>query len=212
MYILLGIVVVAAIAYFLFINFNFQIFLHQKKISSAFLKEFTKKVNGTYYKKAYFAKEHKIVSPKEYNSFNSRHKSSFSHCYNCITFSTQETHWELFFTLIKDNSVFSEIMYLRAFPKKVKLRSQANVERTFSRISVLANNKYLNDILDSSQVQEYISWLLQKDGEVLIVSQNALYFKSLVESRKMSVDKTMNSVKAMNAIKDRVYRKGILEY
>lgn len=212
MYFFVTIFIIIVIAYFLYLNFDVQVFLHRRKLRSSFIKSFTKEVNGKFYKRAFFAKNHKIVSKKEHNIYYARHKASFNTCYNCVTFKTQDASWELFFYLIKDGPVYSEIMSIRVFPNKVRIKSQGNVERTLSRVNVLTNNRYLTDLLEDEKSQEYLSWLLRKNDDNLLISHNTLHFKSFIKSKKMSVKKTLNSVKAINALKNIIYKKGVIEY
>lgn len=212
MFIFFAIFLLALIAFILYTNYDVQIYLHRKSIKSSQLQEFISQVNGKYYKKAYFAKNHKVITDKDHNMYYSRHRLSFSKCYNCVTFKTKDASWELFFSLVKDGAVYSEIMSIRVFPHGNRIRSEGTIEKNFSRIHVLTNSRYLTDLLEEETSQTYLNWLLHKNDDILLVSHNMLQYKTFVDSKELRSKKVLKSLKAIHAIKNIIYRKGVIEY
>lgn len=207
-----AIFILALIAFILYNNYDVQVYLHRKSLKTSELQDFISQVNGKFYKKAYFAKNHKLVTDKDHNIYYSRHRLSFSKCYNCVTFKTKDASWELFFSLVKDGAVYSEMMSIRVFPHGNRIRSEGTVEKNFSRVNVLTNSRYLTDLLEEDSSHTYLNWLLHKNDDILLISHNMLHFKTFVESKKLRSKKVMKSLKAIHAIKNIIYKKDVLEY
>lgn len=212
MFVFLAIFLLALIAFILYRNYGVQIYLHRKSLNSSQLKNFTSQVNGKFHKNAYFAKNHKVVTDKDRNIYYSRHRLSFSSCYNCVTFKTKDASWEVFFYLVKTGAVYSEIMSIRVFPHGNRIRSEGTIEKNFSRINILTNNRYLTDLLEEENSHSYLNKLLHKNEDILIVSHNMLQFKTFVDSKNSFSKKALKSVQSLHAIKNIIYRKGVIEY
>ena len=210
--ILLVIFLITLLFYISYTSFAFQVWRRRNKYKTLIMKEIAKKTKATYFPTAHFATSHKLVSRKGHKSFSRRHKIAFSECYNAITFKTPEANWELFFHLVKEGVSFSEIITIRAFSNKYKIRSEANVERVHSRLNSVANNKYLADILESKEVKTYLEWLLKKNGEILLVSHNNLHFKAFVDTEKLDEKRIMEMIKVINMIHKKIYKSDVLEY
>lgn len=209
---LIIIFVVSIVILLIYNSYTFQIFKHRRKLKKIFLDDFTRQVKGSFVGNGYFAVSHRVVQPSEYKSYSNRHKANFSFCYNVVTFKTPDAHWELFFHLIKDNLRFSEIMTVRTFPIDCKIKSEGNVEKSYSRLNILTNNRYLTGILESPDTKDYLKWLLRENGDILLISHNNLHFKAFLKNDKMSTMRVMDMIKAMNIIKNKIYKKDVIEY
>ncbi|MFW6008990.1 MAG: hypothetical protein ACOC16_01385 [Nanoarchaeota archaeon] len=199
------------IIYLIYKSYYFQFFYHKYRIKNDFIKSFQEIVKGKYYSDAYFGPSHKIISVHEYKSMSNKHKMNFSKCYNIITFKTPDIKWELYFYLIKDGMSFSEIFNLRAFPKDYKIKSEGNVEKSYSRINIFTNNRYLTKVLEK-QIYDDLEWLIRHNGDSLLISYNNLHFKASLKSEKLTKTRTLDMIKAMNNIKSGIYKKDLLEY
>jgi len=205
------IVVLIVLILFLYNTYFFQFFMHKMKIKKTFLEDFRKSTRGRFIDQAYFAPSHKIISNREFNSFTNKQKMNFSKCYNVITFKTGDVEWELFFHIIKEGLKFTEVLNLRAFPINASIKSEGNVERNYSRVNVFTNNHYLTNVLEVG-VNNDVLWLMRYDGDMLLISCNNLHFKAVVDCKKISLSRAMDMVKALNGIKQGIYRKDIIEY
>ncbi len=181
------------------------------RLRKTFLQDFKNNVKGSFYKEALFANSHKIISKKEYESFSHKYKVNFSSCYNIIKFKTQDAEWELFFHLVKENYGFQEILNIRVFPKDIKIKSEGNVEKSYSRLNVFTNNSYLTHILETDGL-DYLKWLIRYNGDILLISPNNLHFKAFNVSKKVSVERIMDMIKSINALKRNIYQKDVIEY
>ena len=199
------------IAYFLYKSYPFQFFYHKHRIKKLFIKDFKNKVRGRYSAKAYFAPSHKIISNSEYHASTNRQKVNFSECYNVIRFKTVDIDWEIYFNLIRDGSTFTEVFNLRAFSRNYKIKSEGNVEKSYSRINVFTNNSYLTQVLEK-QANDDLKWLVRYNGDILLISHNNLHFKAFLDAKHLSVSRVIDMVKAMNNIKSKVYKKDVIEY
>jgi len=198
---------------YLFYNaYFFQLYLHKYRLKSSFVNNFKNSVKGTFHDEGYFAMSHPFVSKEEFKSFSNRHKISFSKCYNMVLFKTSDANWELFFHLIKEGTVYSEIMTIRVFPKYLRIKSEGNIEKNYSRLNIFTNNRYLTSILESHASTDYLKWLIRHNGDILLVSHNNLHFKAFLTDKKLSEQRALDMIKALNGIKDLVYRKDVLEY
>jgi len=198
--------------YILFNSYSFQIFLHKRKLKRNFLDNFISKVKGKYYKRGHFAISHHFVSEEKFKTFSNRHKISFSKCYNIITFKTPDANWELFFHLIKEGLSYTEILTIRVFPKHNRIKSEGNVEKNYSRLNIFTNNRYLTQVLESSQSKDYLKWLIRHNGDILLISNNNIHFKAFLNSGVLSVERALDMVKSLNGLKNKIYRENIIEY
>ncbi len=197
--------------YFLYTSHFFQFYMHRYRVKSSFLNEFKGSVKGKFTKVAYFAPSHKIISKSEYNSLPNREKVNFSKCYNVITFKSTDVYWELYFHLVKEEITFIEVFNLRAFPIEYKIKSEGNVEKSYSRLNVFTNNHYLTEILEG-KANNNLKWLIRKNGDILLIGSNNLHYKAFLDSKKMTHERALDMVKAMNGIKHDIYKKDVLEY
>ena len=209
---LISIVLICVIGYFVYSSFYFQTLIYRKKLKKPFKEDFKIKVKGEFLSDAYFATSHRLVTPAEHNTYFQRHKVIFSKCYNVIRFKTQDAHWELFFHLVKDGAVFSEQMSLRVFPIKNRIKSEGNVEKNYSRLNIFTNNRYLTGILEESDTKDYLKWLIRHNEDILLISHNNLHFKAFINTNRLTVKRTMDMVKALNVIKNKIFRDDVLEY
>ncbi len=200
------------LAYVVYNSYGFQLFLHKRRVKKSFIDDFVSKVKGVYVSEAYFASAHRLVPKEEYKSYSNRQKLHFSKCYNVVTFKTQDASWEFFFHLVREGLKFSELMSLRVFPKHNKIRSEGNVEKNYSRLNIFTNNRYLTEILENQDTEDYLKWLIRHNGDILIISHNNLHFKIFLKGDRMSVDRLLDMVKAIHTIKNKIYRDNILEY
>lgn len=210
--ILLIIVLLSVLIYNLYNNFTFQVWIRRNKFKSNLLKGVAEKTKANYLPNAYFANSHKIISKREFKSFSRRHRIAFTQCYNALTFKTSDSKWEMFFYLVKEGIHFSEIIAIRAFPDKNKIRSEANIERIHSRLNTVANNRYLAEVLEGRDIKTYLEWLLKKNGEILLISHNNLHFKAFVDNENLTEKRVMEMIKVLNVIQRNIYRDDVIEY
>jgi hypothetical protein len=209
--ILFFLLIISIIFYFLYFSYSFQIFLHKARVKNSLLDDFKNNVKGSFYKQGLFANSHKIISKREYETYSNRYKGNFSECYNIIKFKTNDAHWELFFHLVKEDYGFQEILNIRVFPNDIKIKSEGNVEKSYSRLNVFTNNSYLTHILETDGL-DYLKWLIRYNGDIFLISPNNLHFKAFNVSKKVSVERIMDMIKSINAIKRSIYQKDIIEY
>lgn len=210
--VLLTIFVIFFTMYVFYSSYRFQRLLRQRSLNKNFLGDFLLSVKGNFRSRAYFAISHRVVMPEEYKSFSRKHRLSFSECYNIVTFKTPDANWEFFFHMVKEGVKYNEILNIRAFPKHNKIRSEGNVEKNYSRLNIFTNNRYLTGILESSDTRDNLKWILRNNGDILLVSGNNLHFKIFVDPKKITVNRVMDIIKAMNFIKNKIYRDDVLEY
>lgn len=178
-----------------------------------FIDKFVESVKGIYISKAYFAVSHRIVHVKSFKSFSNRQKVQFGMCYNVVTFKTPDANWELFFHLVKQSTLkYDEILTLRVFPINNRIKSEGNVEKTYSKLNIFTNNRYLTGILESNEVTDLLKWLIRCDEDILLISPNNLHFKAFLKNGKFSSTRAMDMIKAMNSIKNKIYKDNVLEY
>lgn len=210
--ILLLILLFSGIGYFIFSSYFIQSNIRKFNIKNSLIDDFKKKVLGKYFGSAYFGVSHRIVPKSEYNSFSNREKIHFSKCYNVITFKTPDANWELFFHLVKEGMVFSEIMTLRVFPKSIKIRSEGNVEKNFGKLNIFTNNKYLTNILEEEKIYNELNNILKKNEDILVISHNCIYLKTFFDSKDYNMKALLSLVKSMHVVKNKVFREGVMEY
>jgi hypothetical protein len=204
--------VLIVVGYFIYISFPFQTFLYKKKLQKTLKVGLSAAVKGEFIQDGYFAVSHKFVTPIEHKTYFQRHRASFSKCYNVLRFKTPDAHWEIFFHLVKDGSVFSEQMSLRVFPIKKRIKSEGNIEKNYSRLNIFTNNRYLTQVLENSETKDYLKWLIRHNEDILLISHNNLHFKAFIDTRKLSVKRTLDMIKAMNVVKSKIYRDDVIEY
>lgn len=209
---LLGIFLLLIIFFVIYNSYSFQVLLYRNRMKNSYIKDFASNVKGNFMSKGYFANTHKIVTKENYSSMSNRYKSSFHSCYNIVTFKTPDCSWELFFYLISEGLSYREVMAIRAFPKKNKIRSEGNVEKNYSRLNIFTNNRYLTGILEGGEVHDCLNWLIRHNDDILLISHNSVYFKAFLNKSNMSVSRTMDMVKALNIIQKRIYKEDIIEY
>ncbi len=208
----LAISILVFILYTIHTSYSYQVFLHKKKARKIFLFDFAKEVKGEIVDYAFFAPSHKIISKKEYNTRSQRDKVKFSRCYNVVKFQTPDSHWELFFHLIKDGAIYNELLTIRVFPKEHRIKSEGNVEKSYGRINIFTNNRYLTNILEERDSGDYLRWLMRHNSDVLLISHNNLHFKIFIVSHKFTVKRAIDMIKALNILKGKIYREEVLEY
>lgn len=211
-YLLLFVFVFSVFSYLIYNSYYFNIILHKKKLKNSFLTSFCDSVKGTFSESGYFAISHPVVPKNEFSSFSNRHKMSFSKCYSIVKFKTTDANWELFFHLIKEDSKFSEVLTIRVFPKTYRIKSEGNVEKNYSRLNIFTNNRYLTHILEMTETRDSLKWLIRYNGDILLVSGNNLHFKAFLSNGDLSAQRVLDMVKSMNSIKDKIFKKDVLEY
>lgn len=194
-------------------SYRFQVLLSKRRIKAQFLGKFIPQVKGVFFDEAYYSSSHKIVTPKEFQNMTPNNRAQFSKCFSAVTFKTTESSWELYFYLVKDGIKYTEVLVLRTFPKDLKIRSEGFAERAHSRVNVLTNNRYLTQILEGAEVKELLRWVLRHTGDSLYVNHNNISFRAVqTKTQRVSADRAMEVVKGIHNIKNRIYKKGILEY
>lgn len=211
--VLLAILFFSTSFYMFLTSYRFQIFWRKTKTKKVLIDAILPRVKGKYMAEGHFASSHKVLSKYEYNKLRHSGKLNFSRCYNVITFKTKDSDWEMFFYLVKEGMKFNEVLAIRAFPREVKIKSQATIEKTKDRVNVLANNKYLAQILESYESKELLRWMLNKEGDNFFVYNNNIFYKSIQHGNEIiAVDRALEIIKAAHNLKNRIYKKGILEY
>lgn len=198
--------------FLIFNSYFFQVFIHRQRIKKTYLLDFTNSVKGVFLKKGYFANSHKIVSIQNFRAMSNKEKVSFHNCYNIVSFKTNDANWELFFYLIYEGVSYKEVMAIRCFPKKNRIRSEGNVEKNYSRLNIFTNNRYLTGILETGEVHDCLNWLIRHNDDMLLISHNSLHFKAFLKKSNMTVNRTLDMVKAINIIQKKIYKEDIIEY
>lgn len=212
MYLFVIILLLIIVFYLIFITFDFQLFYHRVRSNKSVLQMLAKKFEGRFYTKAFFAQNHKLIDQKGKNHYYHRDQLKFIHCYNAVYFHSKNAYWEVFFHLVKDGSMYSEIMSLRVFPNFYKIKSQGSVERTISGISVLTNNRYLTDLLESEELHHNLDKLVVKTDDILYIAHNSLHFKTFVDSKRITQKEILSKIKYLNEIKNSIFVKDRIEY
>lgn len=181
-------------------------------MKASYVQEFASSVKGVILSKGYFANSHKVITLENYRSLSNKEKTAFHNCYNIISFKTPDSYWELFFYLISEGVSYREVMAIRSFPKKNRIRSEGNVEKNYSRLNIFTNNRYLTGILENGEVHDCLNWLIRQNDDILLISHNSLHFKAFLRKSNMSVTRTMDMVKAINIIQKRIYKDDVIEY
>ncbi|MCA9459163.1 MAG: hypothetical protein KC550_01295, partial [Nanoarchaeota archaeon] len=186
-WILVVTLIISFCIYVFYTSYFFQMNIHKKKTKMLFIDKFVESVKGIYISKAYFAVSHRIVHVKSFKSFSNRQKVQFGMCYNVVTFKTPDANWELFFHLVKQSTLkYDEILTLRVFPINNRIKSEGNVEKTYSKLNIFTNNRYLTGILESNEVTDLLKWLIRCDEDILLISPNNLHFKAFLKNGKFS--------------------------
>lgn len=192
-------------------SYSFQVFLRKFLVKKSFVFDFLDKVKGIFISSGYYALSYKILSSKEYSKLKKRYKIEYGGCYNVVKFKTTDANWELFFYLVREGIKFKDILVIRAFPTGVILKSEGNVEKLHSRLNLYSNNRYLTHILEENSTQQTLNWLLRSNSDVLQIFNNNLHYKITLENR-LSSERVLEMIKALNIIKGKIYKKGLLEY
>ena len=206
------ILVLSIIGYFIYVSFFFQTILYKKKLQKTLKVGLLDAVKGEFIQDGYFATSHRFVTPIEHKTYFQRHRASFSKCHNILRFKTPDANWELFFHLVKDGSVFSEQMSLRVFPIKNRIKSEGNIEKNYSRLNIFTNNRYLTQILEHTETKDYLKWLIRHNEDILLISHNNIHFKAFIDTKKLSVKRTLDMIKAMNVVKSKIFKDDVIEY
>lgn len=181
----IGIFCIIFAMYIFFTSYTFQKLRYQRRIKKGFLNEFVTLVKGEYVSSAYFATSHPVISKTEFKSSSTKHKIQFTQCYNVVLFKTEDADWELFFYLVKEGLVYSQIMALRMFPKHTHIKSEGNVEKTYGRLNIFTNNRYLTGILEENETMDYLRWLIRYNDDILYVLPNNLHYKIFLSDPKI---------------------------
>ncbi len=206
------IVIIIFILFLIYYSHFSQVIIH-KKNKKEFIQRLKNKVKGIQISKGYFAISHKIITENEFKLLTRTQKLKYSSCYNIIIFKTEHAHWELFFHLIKDGTFYSQILNLRVFPIKNHIKTEGNIEKNYTRLNIFTNSRYLSAILESSELTPLLKWLIKNNGDILLVNHTNLHFKAFLNSTtNLNIDDGMNMIKTMNEIRNKIYKKGILEY
>lgn len=181
-------------------------------MKSSYIDDFVFNVKGIFMSKGYFANSHKVISPQNFKALSNKEKTSFHSCYNIVKFNTSDVHWELFFYLISEGVSYREVMAIRAFPKRNRIKSEGNVEKNYSRLNIYTNNRYLTGILETGEVQDSLKWLIRQNDDILLISHNSLYFKAFLNKSNISINRTLDMIKAINIIQKNIYKDDVIEY
>lgn len=206
------IAIIAIFGLYLFYNsYYFQVLLRKHRSKNNFVNEFRERVKGKFYGKGYFNTHSEFITSGEYVSLKKRSKVDYRSCYNAVSFRTPDADWEMFFVLERDGIKYREQVILRAFPHHMRIKSEGTAEKSLSRLSVYSNNKYLSGIIESSDMHDMFHTILKENGDIMHIYHNNLY-TNLIVNPHVTVDFAMEVIKDMNIIKNKVYRRGIMEY
>lgn len=210
---LIPILFISLVLYIIFTSYTFQVFLHKSKYKKKFLNEFAPKVKGKYYEEAFYSETGPIILRYEFKGLPKREQVNLFKCYNVVTFRTPDANWELFFSLVKEGIFFKEVMMVRVFPLQKRIRSEASIEKTHSLVNVLANNRYLSEVLEDAELKDTFKWLLRKNRDMLHIMHNNMNYKIMIgEGKKITVSRLLDIVRSLHTIKNRIYRREVLEY
>lgn len=208
----LFILLLSTIGYVMLTNYNVQQLYRKSKIKNNLIMPLKQEVKGKYQPYAYYSNSHKIVLPGQYKGFSYHHRTNFSLCYNALKFRTQFADMELFFSLIKEGTKFVEVLNVRIFPYEKTIKSEGNVEKNYSRLSIFTNNKYLTELLEHDPVKDHLKWLLRYNGDILLISKNNLHFKAFLDPKNLSVERVLDIIKALHFISTHIYKKENISY
>lgn len=202
------------LCYVIYSSYSFQIWYNRRKLERNFLESFREQVKGIYYKSGHFSPTNKVIFEDEYSNLSNSQKANYSQCYDVITFKTPDSQWELFFYIVKEGMVFTEFLSIRTFPLNSKIKSEANIEKNYSRVNILANNRYLANILESEEVRDTLKWILRETGDNMYVYNNNISFRALIDGQKekIPVSRVMDMVKSINGIKNKIYKRDVMGY
>jgi len=193
-------------------SFRFQIFyrifLRRKKLSE----DFVSKTRGEYIEKGHFSTTRRVISESDFSNLFIRDKIKYSACYSIVKFKTLDADWELYFHLVRESGVFKEYMFLKCFLHSNWIRSRGNVEKFHSRFETFASHRALMSIFERGDVKSNMDSLLKENGDLLIVLDRLVSFKSLVRTKKFSSTVLLHKVQQIDNIKKRVYIPGNIEY
>lgn len=203
-----------SLTFYMFLtSYRFQIFWRKTKTKKDFISLFIPQVKGKFLDQGYFATSHPVISNKDFSKLKLSGKLNYTRCYNVVTFKTKDSNWEVFFYLIKEDNKFKEVLAIRAFPKDIQIKSQATIEKATDRVNVLANNKYLAQVLESYESKELLRWILKNTDDTFYVYNNNVLYKSVQkENNIISTTRALEIVKGIHNLKNRIYVKGLVEY
>jgi len=211
-YILSLIFLISVVIYVSLTNYKIQLLIRRNSFNKTVFNKILEGVKGRFCKVGYYSTNHKVVLKGEYKSFTNRHKVNFSQCFDIIRFKTQFGHMELFFSLIRENLRFYEVLNLRIFPYESFIKSEGNVEKNYSRLNIFTNNKYLTELLETHEMRELLNWLIRYNGDILLISKNNLHFKAFVNPKKLSYERIMDMIKVIHMIAVKIYKGKHIEY
>ncbi len=211
-WIILALFLIIIVSYIAYTSYSIQLFFHKQRLKNFLLKTILNKLKGKYISQAYFASSHKTIPPSQFKTLSNKQKTHFSHCYNLIKFKTSDSNWELFFHLVKEGTVYNEILNLRVFPITAKIRSEANIEKSFGKLNIFANNKYLADTLEIKSIKEVLSNLLDHSEDIILISHNCIHYKTFSDPNMLNENKLMEIIKELNHVKNKIYKENTFNY
>jgi len=207
---LLGISFTILIIYFIYSSYFIQIIIFKSK-KKEIIKQIRNSVKGIYLKEGYFSINNKVIDQNKFNHLTNKEKLKFGTCYDIVYFKTENTNWELFFNLIRDGTKYVEVLNIRSFSTHNHIKSEGNIEKNLSRLNIFTNSHYLSQILENTEIYDTIEWLIKNNTDLMLINYNRLHFKTQHET-KLKESKILEKIKAINQIKNKIYKKGILEY
>lgn len=208
------IILVAAFAvYIIYTNYTIQVILRKIKRKSEFIDKFVGNVRGVAHSVGYFAPNEKVIFTNDFKALSNRLKVNYSLCYDVVIFNTPDCEWELFFHLVKEGVSFKEIMTIRCFSKHYRLKSEASVEKNYGRVNILANNRYLGNILEHLESRGTLKDVLKKTGDSMYFNGRIMSYK-IHATRKDNInsDTVLEIITGLDKIKNSIFKKDTLEY
>ena len=195
----------------LFNSYFFQLFIKKYSSKKFFVENFKESVKGKFYSQGYYNTNFEFLSSYEYNKLKKRSKIDYAKCYNVVSFKTTDSIWELFFILERDGIDFKEKLIIRSFPSNMRIKSEGTIERSISRLNIYSNNRYLSGVIESSELSGLFDSILNKNSDNIHIYNNNLTC-SLLYSKDISVDFILDVIHKLNIAKNRIYKRGIMEY
>jgi hypothetical protein len=207
------IILIILIAVFILYNsYFFQSLLKQFISKNKFSNEFKERVKGKYYSKGHYNADFEFLSSRDYIQLKRRNKVEYRSCYNAVSFKTVDSVWELFFVLERDGIRYKEKLILRCFPYNMRIKSEGTAEKSLSRLHVFSNNRYLSGIIEGAELSEIFESILKYNGDIIHIYNNNLSCKLNFNYKEISVDDVMSMINKIHTVKNKVYRRGIMEY
>ena len=208
---ILSFLIIVFACYILFNSYFVQVRFRKYISRKSFVLDFRDRVKGRFHSEGHYNIHSDFLTSVEYKKLKRRTRVDYRSCYDAILFKTQDADWELFFVLERHGIKYKERVILRAFPYHLRIKSEGTVERSMSQLNMYSNNRYLSGVIEGPEMNGLFHDILKVHSDILHIYENNL-FCNLKFRDDLTVDFLMEVVSKMHVIRNKVYRKGIMEY